>query len=156
MKKITWKRITSVLITTAVIFVMLVSATAAQLLSPKEVASHMENEKLAKAFEGKNAVKVNKTASSGGYNFTLLGMISGKGLRDVQDINQDRTYFAVAIARDDGSKMPDTMDKDYGKVPFFISPLIKGQKPWQVNIASMDGGIHCFCRRWGYVQADRM
>lgn len=46
----------------------------------------------------------------------------------------------MSIAKTDGGKMPGTSDEAYGQVPFFISPLIKGQKPWQVNIASMNRG----------------
>jgi hypothetical protein len=57
-----------------------------------------------------------------------------------QEIHPDRTYAVVSIARQDGSKMPDTRDAEYCKVPFFVSPLVKGKKPWQANIASMNGG----------------
>lgn len=145
MKLISRKRMAVALTAVAITLVMSVTAFAAwQLLTPKDVALHFGDSKLAQAFEEKNAVVINKTVVSGGYNITLLGITSGKGLSDLkssdENINPDRTYAVVSIAKEDGSKMPDVQDEDYGKVPFFISPLIKGQKPWQVNIASMNGG----------------
>ncbi|WP_110933313.1 hypothetical protein [Paenibacillus bouchesdurhonensis] len=42
----------------------------------------------------------------------------------------------------DGKPMPNTDDPDYGKDSFFISPLIQGQKPWLVNIVTMNGGYN--------------
>lgn len=36
--------------------------------------------------------------------------------------------------------MPATSEPEYGQDPFFVSPLIKGLKPWQVNITTMNGG----------------
>ncbi|HAB61689.1 MAG TPA: hypothetical protein DCE48_13520 [Lachnospiraceae bacterium] len=40
--------------------------------------------------------------------------------------------------------MPSTSDENYGQEPFFVSPLIKGLKPWQYNIATMNGGYQDF------------
>ncbi|MGE5396674.1 MAG: hypothetical protein ACM3MK_03940 [Chitinophagales bacterium] len=133
------------LVAAAIIVVMSITTYAAwYLLSSKQVAEHFGNKILAQAFEDKDAIEVNKSVASGGYVFTLLGIVSGKGLSDFgdssQDIRADRTYAVVSIEKEDGSKMPNTRDSEYGKDPFFISPLIKGQKPWQVNIASMNGG----------------
>lgn len=145
MKPVHKKRISAVLIAATLILTMSISAFAAlHLLNSKQVAEHFGNQTLAQAFDDKNAIKINKSVASGGYNFTLLGIVSGEGLSDfggsAQDIHPDRTYAVVSIAKQDGSKMPDTQDKEYGRVPFFVSPLIKGQKPWQINIASMNGG----------------
>jgi hypothetical protein len=50
-----------------------------------------------------------------------------------------KTYAVVAIARQDDT-MPAVSDAGYDGTPFFISPLIHGQKPWQFNAASMGGG----------------
>lgn len=145
MKPVYKKRLSVALLTAMLTLVMSVTAFAAwRLLNPKQVAEHLGDKTLAHAFEGKNAIEINKSVVSGGYNFTLLGIVSGENLSEfkssVEDIHPDRTYAVVSIAKEDGSKMPDTKDEDYGKVPFFISPLIKGQKPWQLNIASMNGG----------------
>lgn len=146
MKAIFRKRLVGVIIAAVITIAMSATAFAAwQLLSARQVAEQFGNEQLAEAFEAKDAVEINKTIGSYGYNITLLGITTGKNLSGfegsaLQDINPDRTYAVVYIAKADGGKMPGTSDEAYGQVPFFISPLIKGQKPWQVNIASMNGG----------------
>lgn len=145
MKPVYKKRLSAALVAIILTFAMSITAYAAwNLLSPKQVAEHLENKTLAHAFESEDAIQINKSIISGGYNFTLLGIISGENLSDfggsAQDIHPDRTYAVVSIVKKDGSRMPDTKDEEYGKVPFFISPLIKGQKPWQYNIATMNGG----------------
>ncbi|MEW9096278.1 MAG: hypothetical protein AB2417_14455 [Clostridiaceae bacterium] len=149
MKPVYKKRISVALIAAVLTLAMSITAFAAwHLLSSKQVAEHLGDERLAHAFEDKNAIEINESVVSGGYNFTLIGIVSGKGLSDyggsVQDIHPDRTYAVLSIAKQDGSKMPNTQDEEYGQVPFFISPLIKGQKPWLVNIASMNGGYSEF------------
>lgn len=145
MKPVPKKRLSVALIAAVLTLTMSITAFAAwNLLHPKQVAEHLGNQGLARAFDDKNAIEINESVVSGGYNFTLLGIVSGEGLSDfgssAQDIHPDRTYAVVSIAKQDGSKMPDTKDEEYGQVPFFISPIIKGQKPWLVNIASMNGG----------------
>lgn len=146
MKAIFRKRLIGVIIAAVITIAMSATAFAAwQLLSARQVAEQFGNKQLAEAFEAKDAVEINKTIASHGYNITLLGITTGKNLSGfkgsaLQDINPDRTYAVVSIAKTDGGKMPGTSDEAYGQVPFFISPLIKGQKPWQVNIASMNGG----------------
>lgn len=149
MKPVRRKKVSVALIAAVVTLAISVTAFAAwHLLSPKQVADRLEDKALAHAFESKDAVEINESVVSGGYNFTLLGIVSGEGLSDfqgsAQDLHPERTYAVVSIAKQDGSEMPDTQDKEYGDVPFFISPLIKGQKPWQVNIASMNGGYSEF------------
>jgi hypothetical protein len=145
MKPVRNKRMVIALIAAAIILAMSATAFAAwQLLSPKQVAEHLGNNTLANAFDGENAIEINKTITSEGYVFTLLGVTSGENLSEfkssAQDINPDRTYAVVSIAKQDGSQMPAISDEEYGQNPFIISPLIKGQKPWQVNIFTMHGG----------------
>lgn len=145
MKAFLKKRTAAVLIAAVVIVTMSITALAAwHLLKPEQVAEEFGNKALADAFKSENALEINKTVISGGYNITLLGITSGKGLSDLKstavNINDEKTYAVVSIARQDGSPMPKTQDEAYGQVRFFVSPLIKGQKPWQVNIASMNGG----------------
>lgn len=132
-----------------VVFTLVFSITAfaaTQLFSSKEIAEHLGDRSLAKAFESRDAIEINQTIPSGDYNITLHGIVSGTGLSEFsssdQDVYPDRTYAVVSIARQDGSPMPDTSDPEYGKVPFLVSPLIKGQKPWQVNIMTMNGGYN--------------
>jgi hypothetical protein len=36
--------------------------------------------------------------------------------------------------------MPGVSDAEYGQTQFFATPLIKGLKPWQFNVATMNGG----------------
>lgn len=145
MKTVYKKKISSIVIIAAVLtLAMSITVFAAlRLLNSKNVAEHLEDTGLAEAFEGKDAIEVNKSIESGGYIFTFHGIVSGEGLskfrHSAEDINPDRTYAVISIAKADGSSMPDTTDEEYEETPFFISPLIKGQKPWQVNIASMNG-----------------
>lgn len=124
---------------------MAVTAFAAiKFLSPKEIAENIGDQTLAKAFDSKDAIEINESVVSGGYNISLHGLVSGKDLSDFNssnsDINPERTYAVVSIEKEDGSPMPSTQDADYGQISFFISPLIKGQKPWLYNIASLGGG----------------
>ncbi|AUS95354.1 hypothetical protein CDQ84_16190 [Clostridium thermosuccinogenes] len=139
------RRRIAVALIAAFTLIMSGSAFAAwKLLSPKQVAENFGDKTLAKAFDSENAVQINKSVTSGDYTFTLLGMTSGKNLSDfkssVQDIHPDRTYAVVSIERKDGSPIPAMSDENYNEPPFIVSPLIKGQKPWQVNIFTMNGG----------------
>jgi hypothetical protein len=131
----------------AVIGTMLISATAfaaLHFLSPKQVAERFGDQRLAEAFEGENAIEINKSVTSGGYIFTLLGITSGENLSGfqstVQDLHPDRTYAVISITKQDGSPMPGISEEEYDRNPFIVTPLIKGQKPWQVNIVTMNGG----------------
>lgn len=138
------KRVSAGLLAAVLLLVASVSAYAAtRLYSAKQVAEHVGNQLLAQAFESKGATQTNQSIASGDYLFTLHGLVSGAGLSEFkhssEDIYPDRTYAVVSIARQDGKPMPNTDDPEYGKDPFFISPLIKGQKPWEVNIVTMNG-----------------
>lgn len=141
------KRLSTALVAAILLLVLSVSAYAAtQLFSAKQVAVHLGDQLLADAFESKDAIQINQSMASGGYQFTLHGLVSGAGLSEFrhssEDIYPDRTYAVVSITRQDGRPMPNTDDPDYGKDSFFISPLIKGQKPWLVNIVTMNGAYN--------------
>ncbi|MBP1995750.1 hypothetical protein [Paenibacillus eucommiae] len=141
------KRLSAGLLAAVLLLVLSISAYAAtQLFSPKQVAEHLGDQLLADAFESKDAIQINQSMVSGDYRFTLHGLVSGAGLSEFshssEDIYPDRAYAVVSITRQDGKPMPNTDDPEYGKDPFFISPLIKGQKPWQVNIVTMNGGYN--------------
>jgi len=130
----------------AAVLALAVSVTAyaaTQVFSSKEVAERLGEKALAGAFDSADAIEIGRTETSGGYEVTLHGIVSGAGLREIDGpsgISPDRTYAVVSIARQDGSPMPDTSDSEYGQDPFFVSPLVKGLKPWQVNIFTMNGG----------------
>ncbi len=139
------KRLSVGLLAAVLLLVLSVSAYAAtQLFSPKQIAERLGDRLLAEAFESETAIRIDQAMASGDYRFTLHGLVSGAGLSEFhqssEEIYPDRTYAVVSIARQDGKPMPNTADPEYGKDPFFISPLIKGQRPWQVNIFTMNGG----------------
>lgn len=132
--------------TLAVIFALLISFSvfaAWKILSPDEVAQEFGDDRLNTAFQTEDAININKTVTSQGYNITFLGVVSGEGLSDFEgsanEIYPNRTYAVVAISMEDGSPMPDTIDDEYRDINFFISPLIKGETPWWCNIATMHG-----------------
>lgn len=115
-----------------------------QYLSPGNVAEKMRDVKLAEAFRQEQALLINETQSYGGYDVTLLGLISGETLSGYSHysgggIRSDRTYAVVAIANADGTAMPETWEDGYLGCEFFTSPLIGGYNPAFYNIASMHG-----------------
>lgn len=140
------------MVAAAALTILALSGTAlaaSRFLGTDKVAEKFEDYKLADAFKGKDAVSVNKTVQSGQYDITLLGIVSGTEISDYiatgdDEILSDRTYAVVAIANTNGTPMPSTSDENYGQEPFFVSPLIKGLKPWQYNIATMNGGYQDF------------
>ncbi|MEL7565497.1 MAG: DUF4179 domain-containing protein [Clostridiales bacterium] len=124
----------------ALVFVTTTAFAAWYFLSPSDVADRLESPVLAEAFRSDNALLVNETKSQSGYDVTFLGIVSGKGLTELDGtVDTAKTYAVAAIAKQEGS-MPNPSDEDFDNVPFFVSPLIKGQKPWLYNIASMNGG----------------
>ena len=110
-------------------------------LTPGNVAQEMNDTKLAEAFLSEEAVLVNETQSYGGYDVTLLGIISGENLSKYRHSDEttgkthnDRTYAVVAIAKSDGSPVVQE------EAEFFVSPLVGGYNPVHYNAASMHGG----------------
>ena len=137
------------MIAAAVLLAGSVTAVAAwKYLTPDKVAEVMENKGLAAAFQGDDAIFINETQEYGNYKVTLLGIVSGKSLSEylVEDeagnctVHDDRTYAVTAIENADGSPRPAVSDEDYGKDPFFVSPLIEGQDPAWYNSVTMNGG----------------
>ncbi|MDE6312847.1 MAG: hypothetical protein K2M46_04400 [Lachnospiraceae bacterium] len=121
----------------------LTTYAAWKFLTPDNVASKLDYGRVAEAFQSPDAVKVNETQSYGGYDITLLGIVSGKGLsKYISDgqIMDNRTYCVTAIAKQDGTPMPETSDDAYGEQPFLVSPLIQGYNPIWYNIFTMNGG----------------
>lgn len=106
----------------------------------------MGDEALVKAFSGEYATVINETQSYGGYDVTLMGIVSGENLTEQVRISKgvirsDRTYVMVAIARSDGSPMPDFGEPgETGEErDFFVSPLIGGYDPAVINAVAMRG-----------------
>lgn len=140
------KRIPVVLSAVLVLGLGSVTAAAAwKYLTPDKAAEQIQDEKLASAFRSKDAISINETQSGGGYDVTLLGILSGKDLTDFAmeangEIKKDRTYAVTAIEKSDGTPMPETSEDAYGEETFFVSPLIKGYAPDQYNAFTMNGG----------------
>ncbi|AFL98516.1 hypothetical protein Desde_0019 [Desulfitobacterium dehalogenans ATCC 51507] len=117
---------------------------ASYFLKPSDVANQLGDKTLSAAFDSPTAVNINQSITSGDYTFTLLGLVSGKDITDNPaynsngDILGDRTYTVVAIQKKDGSPMPTAQDENYPT--FYVSPYIKGLKPWQVNAHTLNGG----------------
>lgn len=117
-------------------------------LTPERIAQEAGDRKLADAFSGGDAVFIGETQSFGGYDVTLLGLVSGESLSEYPRSRQeegenrilpDRTYAVAAIANSDGSPMPSTWEEAYGELDFFVSPLMEGYHPAFYNAASMGG-----------------
>ena len=133
------------LIAVAILCLSSVTAYAfSKYLSPDQVAEKMQDRKLADYFADGQGLQIGETQSYGGYNITLLGIISGKQLSDYQrnsngQVLADRTFAVTAIENADGTPMPDTSEDAYGELNFFVSPLIGGYNPAFYNAASMHG-----------------
>ena len=112
-------------------------------LSPSQIAEEVsDNGALAKAFESKDAVLVNETQQTNGYDITFLGLVSGENLdiyvpEDIaMRLNKSHTYAAVAVAKSDG------MEMEYRD--FCISPLINGVSFSVANNATLDALLTFF------------
>jgi non-homologous end joining protein Ku len=143
------KRKISVTAAVVVIAVLMLSVSAVAtlyFLKPSEVAEEFGDYTLRDAFESEGAVSINETVEAGGYHFTLLGVVSGNSLSERTYFSDgtaqnDRTYAVLAIQNADGTPFPDIVsDPVYQQTSFFVSPLVKGLKPWQVIAATMNGG----------------
>jgi hypothetical protein len=114
---------------------------ASHFLSPSQVADTVSGgEKLSAAFAGSDAILVNETQCTGGYNVTFLGMVTGKSMisivedaADAESLKADRTYAVVAIEKADGSMMPAITESDYRT--FCVSALIHGKSFYEANNA---------------------
>lgn len=134
----------------AIVCVLAVSSITAvaayRYLNPAQVAEEVsENDALAKAFEGKDAIKINETQKNDKYEVTLLGMVSGAGLElympeDEEDkLQQDYTYVVMAVAHTDGTAVSQNDQK-------CISPLIHGVDWMIANNGTMNTGLTTFIR----------
>lgn len=116
-------------------------------LAPEKVAEEVfADELLSKAFQTEDAILINETQECAGYRFTLLGIVSGKGLSEYTDwdeqgnIVDERTYVITAIENADGTPRPDVSDEAYGQDTFYVSPYIKGLSMTDYNAHTLGGG----------------
>lgn len=155
MRKNTWKRTAVTVGAVGLLLVSSVGVTAAlRYFSPDQVAKETENNKLAAAFDSEGAIDIDETQQTGGYDITLLGMVSGKNLNDFEsyangELQADRTYAVVAIANADGTKMQEK-DEEGCMVgyldKFFVSPFIEGYDPNRYNAYTFNGGVTYFVK----------
>ena len=119
-------------------------------LSSREVAMETADERLANEFEKGNLLNEYETQNYGGYDITLLGIVSGQEISDhlskddYGNVDGDKTYVALAISNADGSPMPDSQSDDFNPTDFFASPYIKGLNPVEYNAYTLGGGFNCF------------
>lgn len=122
------------------------SYAAWKYLSTEQVAQKVDNKKLADAFKGEDVVNINQSQTYGDYKITLLGIVSGKNLSDYVtshngEVQDDKSYAAIAIEKKDGSAMT---EKERSDSSFLVSPYIKGENPIHCNIYYMGGGSTSF------------
>ena len=97
---------------------------------------------MSKAFADKDAITINETQTSNGYNITLLGLVSGEKLglyvpdETKKEVSDKHSYAALAISKSDGSKMSNRN--------FCVSPLINGEAFTDVNAATLNVGLSWF------------
>lgn len=119
---------------------------AVRYLTPDQVARSFSDEPLSKAFQTEEAILVNETQEYAGYRITLLGVVSGEGLSEYVEwdeqgiIQDDKTYVVTAIENADGTPRPDVADEAYGEDPFYVSPYIKGLPMAEHNAHTLGGG----------------
>ncbi|MCQ2491815.1 MAG: hypothetical protein MJ087_02105 [Lachnospiraceae bacterium] len=96
----------------------------------KQIAERLGEKKLARYFGETNPV----IKETGAYRIAFLGVVSGKNISSqMGDVNQKKTYAAVAVERKDGQDMT---EEDV----VVISPFVKGVDPQLFNIYTLNGG----------------
>ena len=122
----------------------LTAAAAVSLLEPRDVALQAGNTALAAAFENDQAVAVNDTKTVGDYSVTLMGLVSGEGLSQVESlpggVTRDKTYAVLAYQRTDGTPIQEDVPD------LTVSPLVEGYAPWALNAWTLGGGTYTFAQ----------
>lgn len=133
------------MVAAALMAALAVTASAALfLLSPSQVAQEAGNPALAAAFESDAAVSVNKTETVGDYQATLMGLLPGQALDQVEDltgqVQKTATYAVLAFSRTDGTPIEDNVPE------LTVTPVVEGYAPWQVNAWTLDGSVCSFAQ----------
>lgn len=145
---------TALLIAAAVALLAVSVSAAVVWLTPAQVADRVEEPLLAEAFQSEDAIVLDESVTTGDYQITLAGMVSGEDLSVPTDYNgeiiNDRTYAVFRVARADGEPLTDYPNLSY-------SPLVDGYHVRCVNAWTLgtttqqfieDGVIYCLfdCR----------
>lgn len=112
-------------------------------LNPSQIVDEISADSaLSKAFADKDAITINETQTSNGYDITLLGLVSGEKLglyvpdETKKEVSDKHSYATLAISKSDGSKMSNRN--------FCVSPLINGEAFTDVNAATLNVGLSWF------------
>ena len=112
-------------------------------LNPSQIVDEISADSaLSKAFADKDAITINETQTSNGYDITLLGLVSGEKLglyvpdEKKNEVSGKHTYAALAVSKSDGSRMTNRN--------FCLSPLINGEAFTDVNAATLNVGLSWF------------
>lgn len=101
-------------------------------LSAREVATEFGDEKIAKYFDkSKDEIKVQENDK---FRAAFLGIVSGRNISDYiqeDDVDKELSYIVTAVEHTDGTPMT----YEDGIV---VSPFVKGVKPMELNIFSME------------------
>lgn len=127
----------------AAVALLAVSVSAAMLwLTPSQVAELYGQPLLAEAFEGPDAIEINKTVETGDFAVTLLGLVSGENL-DVknQDLDNAHTYAVLSLRRLDGEPLD---NQTFEFTRYTMTPLVAGCSPAAVNNWTLDAGVSGF------------
>lgn len=120
-------------------------------MSASDMAEKLQDNRLAEHFEEEIIIndveQVYESQTYGGYEVTLLGLITGDNYSQYQtvvsgEIRSDRTYCAVAIRKEDGTSFGDSMADV--EESFFVSPLIGSLNPDLYNAVSLCGGLNTY------------
>ncbi|MDE6107486.1 MAG: hypothetical protein K2F83_02280 [Oscillospiraceae bacterium] len=142
MKKVNWR---TGLVAAAVAAVLTVGAYAVVIMmSPRDVAQRAGNTALAAAFESEEAIHINEAQTVGGYNVTLMGIVSGEGLSRTEQLKdavvQNNTYAILAYTRTDGAAITEDIPD------LTVSPLVEGYAPWELNAWTLGGYTYTFAQ----------
>ena len=117
-----------------IIFVLFCTVTvyaAGRFLSASESAEKMNYHVLAEAFQHEDALEINETQSSGGFDITLLGITFGSAIQEVLDDSSyeaDQAYVIVAFSYSDGTPFPHHSEERWlEEIPdFYMTFLANG------------------------------
>lgn len=123
---------------------------ALKYLTPSQAALELDDNKLAKAFEGEKAILINETQKYDDYTISLFGVASGADISDYilpdSALGDGTMYAVLAMEKTDGTPMPDTSSDEYGSFTFFASPYIQGLAPKDFNIYTLGTGYSEFVK----------
>ena len=154
-KKNNWKKVVAAAV--AVVFVLSAAVYAVkEYLKPEEVVERLQGDEIGKplqeAFTSDQAQALNISEELGGYEYSLLSMVSGEDLLALPpelapELPKDETYLVLRIrdlsgANIEGNPLFDMESSGGGIV--YAHPVIRGFAPSRLNLALLKGGLSSF------------